>query len=105
REAPGGAWRQTDFSNHGRWVDCCAPGVAIPSTFLTTRGLADKPPFKGWATWTGTSFSCPQVSAAIAALAARDGIEPSLAAHRLVRDPSRPRIGSIGTFVEAEKLP
>ncbi|MGH2900612.1 MAG: S8 family peptidase, partial [Solirubrobacteraceae bacterium] len=29
QEAEGSPWLQTDFSNFGQWVDCCAPGVAI----------------------------------------------------------------------------
>jgi subtilisin family serine protease len=106
RREKDGEWLRTDFSNHGPWVDCCAPGVSVASTFLYTEdGLADDPPFGGFATWSGTSFSCPQVVAAIAALATRDGIDPSLAAYRLVQDPARPRIGSIGTLVEPDNLP
>jgi subtilisin family serine protease len=100
-----GDWKRTDFSNFGHWVDCCAPGVAIASTFLCWQGAAADPVFEGHATWSGTSFSCPQVTAAIAALAARDEIEPSLAAYLLVDDPKRDRIGSIGTLVEPDKLP
>jgi subtilisin family serine protease len=102
---PGSAWLRTDFTNYGRWVDCCAPGVAVASTFLVTRGLADKPPFKGFAKWSGTSFACPQVTAAIAALATRDGIDPALAVYRLVHDPARPRIPRIGALVDPDKLP
>jgi subtilisin family serine protease len=105
RAGDGGPWLQTDFSNHGQWVDCCAPGVAMASTFLDTAGLGDTPPFQGFASWSGTSFSAPQVAAAIAALATRDAIDPSLAAYRLVFDPARPRIGSVGTLVEPADLP
>jgi subtilisin family serine protease len=101
----GGPWQRADFSNHGPWVDCCAPGASVPSTFLDTDGLADNPPFRGWATWSGTSFSAPQVAAAIAALATREGISPSLAAWRLVQDPARPRVGSVGTLVDPDDLP
>ena len=101
-----GPWQQTDFSNWGNWVDCCAPGVAVTSTFLHSEEQSlDDPPFRGYATWTGTSFSCPQVVAAIAALALRDGIDASLAAYRLVHDPARPRIGAIGTLVLPGELP
>jgi subtilisin family serine protease len=106
RREKSGDWLRTDFSNRGPWVDCCAPGVSVPSTFLYTENeLADDPPFAGFATWSGTSFSCPQVVAAIAALATRDGIDPSLAAYKLVEDPARPRIGSIGTLVDPGNLP
>jgi len=100
-----GDWQRTDFSNYGFWVDCCAPGVDIASAFLYWDVGDDEPVFEGFATWTGTSFSCPLVVAAIAAIAARDGIAPSLAAYRLVQDPARPRIGSLGTLVEPGNLP
>jgi subtilisin family serine protease len=99
RERDGEAWRPTDFTNHGRWVDCCAPGVEVPSTFLRYEG------FDGFASWTGTSMSCPQVAGAIAAIAARDGIEPGLAAYRLVHDPAHPRIAQLGAIVDPANLP
>lgn len=95
-----GAWKRTDFSNFGNWVDCCAPGVAVASAFLhSAPDTLDDPPFRGWATWSGTSFSAPAVAAAIAALATRDSIPPSLAAHRLITDPARPRVARVGTLV------
>jgi subtilisin family serine protease len=92
-------WVQPDFTNHGWWVDCCAPGVDVPSTFLRYRE------FGGFATWTGTSMSCPQVAGAIAAIASRDGIDVSLAAYRLVYDPARPRMQGLGAVVDPAKLP
>ena len=95
-----GDWKRTDFSNFGNWVDCCAPGVAVASAFLhSAEDTLDDPPFRGWATWSGTSFSAPAVTAAIAALATRESIAPSLAAYRLVSDPARPRIARVGTLV------
>jgi len=65
--APDGkAW----FTNYGGWVDACAPGVDVVSTFFedfdevidgtTTRS------YRGWARWSGTSFSAPKVAGAIA---------------------------------------
>lgn len=89
-----------DFTNFGEWVDCCAPGVDVPSTFLA--GVED---FRGFATWTGTSMACPQVAGAIAAIASRDGIDVRTAAHRLVHDPARPRIQGLGTIVDPTNLP
>lgn len=94
-----GAWRQVDFSSWGWWVDCCAPGVRIPSTFLCWDGGDDEPVFDGFATWSGTSFAAPAVTAAIASHAMANAIEPSLAAWRLVQDPALDRIGTVGTLV------
>jgi subtilisin family serine protease len=60
------------FSNHGPWVDVCAPGVGLRSCFVDGRrsGDADAPTFAGWATWSGTSFAAPLVAAEIARRAA-----------------------------------
>ncbi|MDF5755407.1 S8/S53 family peptidase [Spongiactinospora sp. TRM90649] len=48
------------FSAHGPWVDACAPGEWLTSSFLHTAG------FRGYARWSGTSFASALVSAAIA---------------------------------------
>lgn len=92
-------WLRTDFSSHGWWVDCCAPGVCVPSTFLHVDD------FKGFASWSGTSMSCPQVVGAIAAVATRDAIDVRLAAHGLVHDPARPRVAQLGALVDPAVLP
>jgi subtilisin family serine protease len=85
------------FSNYGNdWVDCCAVGVDVVSTFLDWNGPVDidrdggghdhaddgdraepaAPPqprqigfnhFQGFARWSGTSFASPRVAGAIAA--------------------------------------
>jgi subtilisin family serine protease len=63
------------FSNHGPWVDAWAPGEHVASSFVTFDG--PEPPrcdidpdcFRGYATWSGTSFAAPGVSGAIAARA------------------------------------
>jgi subtilisin family serine protease len=57
------------FSNHGGWVDACAPAVDVVSTFFThfdemVNGTSRC--FRGWARWSGTSFAAPKVAAAIA---------------------------------------
>jgi Subtilase family len=31
-------WRRARFTNYGWWVDACAPGVDVPSSFLTWEG-------------------------------------------------------------------
>jgi subtilisin family serine protease len=63
------------FSNFGPWVDACAIGVDVKSTFV--RGKWDKqhmhnpnnpaPNFTHpYAKWSGTSFAAPRVAGAIA---------------------------------------
>jgi len=60
----GRAW----FSNYGGWVDACAPGIDVVSTYFTSHKESAAPgrKFEGWATWSGTSFAAPKVAAAIA---------------------------------------
>lgn len=59
------------FSNFGGWVDACAPGVDVVSTFFTNfddtdpdGSVVDR--YRGWASWSGTSFAAPRVAATIA---------------------------------------
>jgi hypothetical protein len=65
------------FSNWGSWCDCCTRGERVYSTFVRWDGSIEGRPlwdvenFDGWATWNGTSFAAPKVSAAIAQLVAR----------------------------------
>jgi subtilisin family serine protease len=88
-------WRRARFSNYGWWVDACAPGTNLLSTFLDYEGpvvpfheldeqfvmddlhdecgalLADAGElktltFRRTARWSGTSFSAPLVAAALA---------------------------------------
>ena len=64
-----GALAAAAFSNHGSWVDVCAPGCGVVSTFANFPPGAPKGKrlFDGWAEWDGTSFAAPQVAAVIAA--------------------------------------
>lgn len=66
------------FTNRGGWVDACALGVDIVSTFFRTPPPPEpNPDFEGWAVWSGTSFAAPVVVAAIANEMAGD---PSMSA-------------------------
>ena len=56
------------FSDFGKYVDVCAPGEMIRSTFPTTMGDLST---GGYATWSGTSFATPFVAAEAAELAVR----------------------------------
>jgi hypothetical protein len=60
-------------SNWGTWLDCAARGESVSSLFIDWVGTTEDEPasegsltFTGWATWSGTSFSAPKVTAAIA---------------------------------------
>lgn len=80
------------FSNWGTWLDCCARGEHVVSTYIHWSGRVEGegPPadeieaFEGWARWDGTSFAAPKVSAAIARLVATEGLVPMEAFRRLV---------------------
>jgi subtilisin family serine protease len=93
----GSDWLQTDFSNHGLWVDVCAPGVDIASVFLDLP----KEGFAGFATWSGTSMAAPAVSGAIAAIASRPGMDVAKAVAQLL---AGQRIGDVGAFVDPKNL-
>jgi subtilisin family serine protease len=61
--------RRAWFSNFGPWVDACAPGVDVVSTYFCDEVDGDGPAatrFDGWASWSGTSFAAPKVAATIA---------------------------------------
>jgi hypothetical protein len=66
------------FSNWGWWVDCCARGQDVRSTYIDWEGPVEGDPvhdietFTGWARWDGTSFASPKVAAAIAQLLVDD---------------------------------
>lgn len=64
--ADGKAW----FTNFGGWVDACAPGIDVVSTFFNefvefVDGKETRR-YEQWARWSGTSFSAPKVAAVIA---------------------------------------
>lgn len=80
------------FSNHGSWVQCSTVGVGIVSTFVEGKlppedniGTDVTFPANSWATWSGTSFTAPQIAGAAAALCGEDGaLLPSAAFDQLV---------------------
>jgi subtilisin family serine protease len=62
-DSAGRAW----FSNFGPWVDACAPGVDVVSTYFSfVESTGPGRTYEGWAAWSGTSFSAPKIAAAIA---------------------------------------
>jgi subtilisin family serine protease len=62
----GKAW----FTNFGGWVDACAPGIDVLSTFFCdfTEQIdgQDYRRYEGFARWSGTSFAAPKVAAVVA---------------------------------------
>lgn len=107
-------WAPAPFTNYGPWVDACAPGVDVVSTFFDERSQplsgADLPPassgatplavtFPGYARWSGTSFAAPKVAGAIAATATVWGVSTREAADRLVRDWRLFRVPDLGVVV------
>ncbi|MEV4246197.1 S8/S53 family peptidase [Streptosporangium canum] len=79
------------FSAYGPWVDACARGEWLTSSFLEHGA------FRGYAHWSGTSFAAAVVSGVIAA-AARGRTPREAAAH--VLDPLRTRqIPDLGVAV------
>ncbi|MEN3535875.1 S8/S53 family peptidase [Microbispora sp. ZYX-F-249] len=53
---------RAEFSAYGPWVDVWAPGVGLTSSFLEYGD------FRGYATWSGTSFAAALVTGALARL-------------------------------------
>jgi subtilisin family serine protease len=102
------------FSNYGPWVDACATGVDVVSTFfdesagdLAQVELAPHPwsnqaipaRFPGFARWSGTSFASPVVAGAIVAAAWSWQVSTAEAANRLLRDWHRYRLPDFGVVV------
>jgi subtilisin family serine protease len=105
--ALGSQRRRAGFSNFGPWVDACAEGERLLSTFATGTvmtdsdgdGRHDEFP-EPYAHWSGTSFAAPQVSAAIAARMSATGESATEAAFALVLDPALPRRTGLGVQVQ-----
>ena len=90
--------RPAGFSSFGPWVTCSCVGAGVVSTFV--KGVLPPQAIEGrddvkfdlgaFAVWSGTSFSAPQVSGAVARLSQMNGQTPRealadlLAHHRTV---------------------
>lgn len=115
-----GSFQRACFSNHGPWVDACAVGVDVVSTFPAFDGelAAVEPPHSCQepgasvtaaatsgnfadrrARWSGTSFAAPLVTAAIAKRMTATG-RAREAARDLLLDPAARRIPGLGVLVE-----
>ncbi|MEU5882215.1 S8 family serine peptidase [Spirillospora sp. NPDC047279] len=93
------------FSNYGWWVDACAPGVGVTSTYLRFDGTRprvngiDPDAFEGYATWSGTSFAAPAVAGRIAGLAASAGLTAVEAADRVLDPATAPTLPDLGVII------
>lgn len=96
------------WTNYGDWVDACAPGTDLVSSFFEDFNGAfpsvnswDPDCFEGWAEWSGTSFAAPIVVAAIAReLALGTGpFDAVAAAERVIDAPHLTRIPCLGTVI------
>ncbi|QFY11630.1 S8 family serine peptidase [Nonomuraea phyllanthi] len=82
--------RRAPYSGHGDWVDACAPGDWLTSSFLD--GSVHGGDFAGYAAWSGTSFATALVAGAVADAArtepAREVVRRMLDGHgaRQIRD-------------------
>jgi hypothetical protein len=100
----GPAW----FTNYGEWVDACAPGSDLLSSFFVFDGPAEVGPygddpddFDGWAQWSGTSFAAPVVVGNLVRLMMAEGISTHGAIRRVIDNPALLRIPGLGTVVDA----
>jgi hypothetical protein len=120
RDAGSSRWKRAEYSNYGWWVDACAPGTDVVSTFFHYRGPvipvdndtdadecgASASPggflsFDGKATWSGTSFAVPMVAAAIASRIG-EGASGREAIAAVIEAPDLPALPDLGTLVIPE---
>jgi hypothetical protein len=102
-----GPYGPAPFSNWGPWVRACAPGVELVSAFFDTfngpvvvvPNAKDPDEFKGWAEWSGTSFSTPVVVAALAREMGATGCNAKTAVKNIIDAPGLARIPGLGTIV------
>ncbi|WP_165975528.1 S8 family peptidase [Actinomadura rubrisoli] len=87
------------FSNYGWWVDACAPGVDVASSYVRFADARTR--FDGYATWSGTSFAAPAVAGRIAGLAARDGLDAVTAADRVLDPAHRSTLPDLGVIISS----
>ena len=98
----------TPWTNYGDWVDACARGADVVSSFFADFdgpvprvNTVDPDRFEGWATWSGTSFAAPVVVAAIAREMVLGDCTAKQAAKRVVYSPAALRIRCLGSVVAA----
>ncbi len=95
-----------EWTNYGDWVDACAPGVDLVSSFFAAfdgafpmMNATDIDRFAEWAIWSGTSFSTPVVVAALAREMVVGNCTVKEAIERVVHAPQLLRLPCLGTVV------
>ena len=99
---------RSSFSNYGWWVDACAVGEGISSSFVSfdhSKDSGDRD-FFGYAVWSGTSFAAPNVAGGIAALAAmkEEDVSVAEAADVILDQDTNPTMPDLGVIVSDEAL-
>ena len=101
------------YTNHGAWVDACAPGTDLVSAFFEFNGemevfprpgSVDPDDFRHWARWTGTSFAAPIVAAALLRQMTLLNQRADEAVARLIRAEGLFRLPGMGTVVNHTPL-
>jgi len=97
------------FSNHGPWVNACAPGEDLVSEFfdhfdgafepVVPTSAPDIDHFSGWAMWSGTSFSTPAVVGALCEIIELHDCSANEAVQRLIKTPGLFRLPDYGVVV------
>ncbi len=99
---------RSSFSNYGWWVDACAVGEGVRSSFVSfseRSGQRDDRDYLGYAAWSGTSFAVPKVAGAIAALAmAKDGLTLAEAADTVLDQDTNRTVPDLGVVVPDDAL-
>lgn len=96
-----GSPRPAEFSNRGPWVDACADGVDVLSSYVDLQEAGDGGQhFTGTARWSGTSFAAPRVAAAIMRrVMEQGGGDAEGAARQMLAEPGRTKVGGLGVLV------
>jgi len=90
---------RAQFSNYGWWVDACAIGENIAGPFLTVR-TPEGQAFSGYASWSGTSFTAPQLAGAVAEVAVSKQLTAPDAAELLLDPATTRRRADLGVVIE-----
>ncbi len=93
------------FSNFGEWVDVCADGVDVASSFEAKPYQGSSSPhkveqFNGEAVWSGTSFAAAHVSGKVAGiLQSNPNLDQQGVLAQLTTDPNARQVPNMGWFV------